>query len=123
MSNLSDYATESQAAEMLDLAPGKGDAWRHLRIYAPHIELVTLFGYTAVRRDVLEDYCHGARQEVKSGSVGEDHPGAKLDEAEVLAIREEYIPGEVTMAEIAQRRGVSIGCVRHIIRRITWRHL
>ena len=56
MSNLSDYATESQAAEMLDLAPGKGDAWRHLRIYAPHIELVTLFGYTAVHKVALQRY-------------------------------------------------------------------
>jgi hypothetical protein len=123
MSSLSDYATESQAAKMLELSPGKGDAWRHLRTHAPHIEMVTLFGYTAVRRSVLEDYCYGARQEVKPGSVGESNPKARLNEGEVLAIREEYIPGKVTMAEIAQRHGVSIGCIYHIVKRLTWRHL
>ena len=30
--------------------------WRHLREHAPHIELVELFGYTAVKKEDLKQY-------------------------------------------------------------------
>lgn len=56
MAELSDYVTEGDAARMLNLAPGTGNVWRHLREHAPHIELVELFGYTAVHKVALQRY-------------------------------------------------------------------
>ena len=51
-----EYLTESQAARMLGLAPGKGNAWRHLRDHAPRVPLVTLFGLTAVKKSDIQAY-------------------------------------------------------------------
>jgi hypothetical protein len=51
-----EYLTESQAAKLLSLAPGKGNAWRHLRDQAPHVPLVTLFGLTAVKKSDIQAY-------------------------------------------------------------------
>ena len=56
MAELSDYVTEGDAARMLNFAPGTGNVWRHLREHAPHIELVELFGYTAVHKVALQKY-------------------------------------------------------------------
>lgn len=67
MTKIADYVTETEAARMVGVTAGKGSVWRHLRQHAPHIELVELFGYTAVRRDVLRAYCENGRKRVYRG--------------------------------------------------------
>jgi len=62
MTDLNEYVTETEAANLLGLAPGKGDAWRHLRERATHIELVNLFGITAVKRSELRPYAEKLKQ-------------------------------------------------------------
>ncbi|MCB1714781.1 MAG: hypothetical protein KDK05_06570 [Candidatus Competibacteraceae bacterium] len=56
MTDLTDYATETEAARIVGVSAGKGVVWRHLREHAPHIELVELFGYTAVKKEDLKQY-------------------------------------------------------------------
>lgn len=67
MSDIRDYVTETEAARMVGVTAGKGSVWRHLREHAPHIEMVELFGYTAVQRDVLRAYCDNGRKRVCRG--------------------------------------------------------
>lgn len=147
MTNLNDYVTEKEATQLLNLSPGKGNAWRHLRTHAPHIELVEMFVFTAVRRDDLENYIQGTRKEV--GNVGEVHPMEKLTNskvrrgktwkhvkgnlgwatgykkrlttADVMAIRSEYFTTDVTQNTLAKKHGVSQSTISMIVNRKTWR--
>ena len=64
MTDLTDYATETEAARMVGVSAGKGVVWRHLREHAPHIKQENIFGITAVRRDKLEAWCGNGRKKV-----------------------------------------------------------
>lgn len=54
---------------------------------------------------------------------GEHHRAAKLTAADVLAIREAYRPGRVTMQELADAYGVSPQQIGYIVRGQRWKHL
>jgi hypothetical protein len=54
---------------------------------------------------------------------GEANPGARLTDAEVLAMRRRYSAGRVTMSRLAAEYGVSLSVVANVLTRRTWRHL
>lgn len=54
---------------------------------------------------------------------GERQGSSKLKEADVLAIRELYSPGSVTLAMLADRFGVTPTMVSFIVRRKSWKHI
>ena len=64
MTNLSDYVTETEAARMVGVTAGKGSVWRHLDDHAPHIKQEKVFGFTAVRRADLDEWCRNGRKQV-----------------------------------------------------------
>ena len=55
--------------------------------------------------------------------LGVDNPRAKLTESDVLAIRETYAAGGVTMQKLAEKYRVSHVNISLIILRKTWAHL
>jgi hypothetical protein len=61
--------------------------------------------------------------EVRNRARGEAHHRARLTEAQVLAIRAEYLPFKMTARMLAARYGVSIPTIRFILRRRIWQHL
>lgn len=54
---------------------------------------------------------------------GEDHCCARFTTEQVIALRETYATGGVSMRELAQRHGVSHRAIGRIVRRVTWVHL
>lgn len=60
------------------------------------------------------------RSRPRAGSL---HAMAKLGEAQVLLIRQEYGAGGVTLEALAQRFAVGETTIGQIVRRQTWRHL
>jgi len=65
--------------------------------------------------NVADSYRHGTR--VK----GQTHPGAKLTEADVRAIRQ--AARTRSFADVARSFGIAAGTVRQIARGLTWQHL
>ena len=55
--------------------------------------------------------------------IGENHGMAKLTEADVVAIRNRYASGDATMTAIAEDYGMTKVAIRHVVRRMTWRHV
>lgn len=51
---------------------------------------------------------------------GEQHPLRKLSAEDVLAIRANYVPGLVTLAELGEQYGVSIQTISTIVQNKTW---
>jgi hypothetical protein len=56
-------------------------------------------------------------------SRGENNPKAKLTEADVYAIREEYAQGQTSTAAIALRYDVSESNIQMVVRGQTWKHV
>jgi hypothetical protein len=54
---------------------------------------------------------------------GEQHPRHQLTTEDVLAIRANYVPGTVRMADLAHRHHVSKTTVSLILNGKTWQHL
>lgn len=54
---------------------------------------------------------------------GSRNPGAKISEADVVAIRDAYSLGGVTLAAIARRHGVTEGLVSRIVNHKIWQHV
>lgn len=54
---------------------------------------------------------------------GEETNNRKLNNSQVLEIRQEYASGGFSMRRIAQRYGISKTHVRQIVRKIKWKHL
>lgn len=54
---------------------------------------------------------------------GEKHPGAKLNEAAVIAIRARHAVGDVTCNALAVEYGVSFSLIGQIVKRRIWTHL
>ncbi len=54
---------------------------------------------------------------------GERAGGAKLTEAQVLAIRAEYQPGRGVWKRLARKYGVSDVMIRNIVLRKSWQHI
>jgi hypothetical protein len=53
---------------------------------------------------------------------GERHGGAKLTEADVLAIRLRHSQGDTATA-LAREYGVTVACASQIVRRLSWKHI
>lgn len=54
---------------------------------------------------------------------GEQHPHHRLTTTDVRAIRTDYVPGLVTLADLAGRYHVSTQTISVILRGKTWRHV
>lgn len=78
--------------------------WRHLRSERP----------------MLSNYKNRCGRKT---TRGEGNPHAKLTEAEVVAIRQEYDAGGTTYKAMAAKYGVDESTVGHIIQRKIWRHV
>ena len=76
--------------------------------------------YAGTRRD-------NARDVIERGSFnhrrGENHPDAKLNEAQVAEIRRRYQRGKVRHLSLAHEFGVSESTIGSVVLRRTWRHL
>jgi len=70
-----------------------------------------------------ENTRHGIRNGLMNFSVGEKHGNSKLTNADVLHIRQIYIPRVVTNKMIAAKYGVSVACIESVIKRETWTHI
>lgn len=57
------------------------------------------------------------------GTNGEKQPNSKLNEKQVLEIREKYTEGNTSYAKLGEEYGVSHSTIRRIITRKTWSHL
>lgn len=55
--------------------------------------------------------------------VGASNPSAKLTDEDVRLIRAIHAERMVSIAELAQRYSVTTMCIRHIVKRHTWRHV
>ena len=71
------YLSESEAAKLLGLASGKGNAWRHLAEHAPHIPIVEVAGQKAVKRTDVEAWLANGRSAVRPGGNKDLAPKAK----------------------------------------------
>lgn len=56
-------------------------------------------------------------------AVGEKASKAKLTEAQVAAIRREYVPFKVSTPALARKYGVAPSTIYNIVSRTNWRHL
>lgn len=66
-----------------------------------------------------------ARDRIRHGTQvrGESQPRAKLTDADVSAIREEYFSGDVRAEDIAARYDVTATLIQNIVRGKTWKHV
>jgi hypothetical protein len=66
-----------------------------------------------------------AKDAIRNGRTpqGEDNVFAKLTEARVRSIRDEYAAGGITMTAIARKQDVDLMTVSRIVRRKTWIHI
>lgn len=74
------------------------------------------------------EYCtrsHNVQHAYNNGlaEIGENHPKAKLTEAQVIEIRRLYASSKITKKAIAKKFGVGRTCILNIIRCITWKHI
>ena len=75
------------------------------------------------RRAAVNGDEHYLRRCPELAKRGEDHPGAKLDEEQVLAIRARHAAGADVHA-LAEEYGVTAANITcHIVPRRTWRHI
>ena len=51
--------------------------------------------------------------------LGEEHPGARMNDTTVRAVR----ASSERTSDLARRYGVSVGCISAIRKRVTWRHI
>lgn len=58
------YLSESETANLIGVATGKGNAWRHLRQHAPHIKIVKVAGQNAVLRSDVEAWLENGRSSI-----------------------------------------------------------
>lgn len=65
----------------------------------------------------------GARLHPEKVPKGENHPCAKLTNAQVLQIRQEYIPKVTKIKDLAAKFNVSFSIVWNIVIRKTWNHI
>lgn len=54
---------------------------------------------------------------------GEQHPSRKLLTEDVLSIRASYMPGVITLADLARQHHVSKQTISTILQGKTWSHL
>lgn len=66
---------------------------------------------------------HGPVTHPEKVLKGIDHHKAKLNEEEVLKIREEYVPRIITHSYLAGKYGVKKSIIGQIIRRVSWKHI
>jgi hypothetical protein len=66
---------------------------------------------------------NGSRLHPEKLSRGEEVNTAKLTEADVMAIREEWIPHVVSQKRLAKRYGVHLSTIQRALYGQTWKHL
>lgn len=66
---------------------------------------------------------HFTRLHPERVAHGEQHPNAKLTEAEVRDIRYQHQAGLITTGKLAKEFGVNQTTIRHIVRREAWKHV
>jgi len=54
---------------------------------------------------------------------GEANARSKLTRRDVLAIRQEYAQGQITQSSLAERYGVAISTIGHLLTGRSWRHV
>ncbi len=54
---------------------------------------------------------------------GQDHPGAKLNDAKVFEIRDMWKTGKYTLKQIGDKYGVSDSAINFIVRNHNWKHI
>lgn len=82
--------------------------------------------WTKRRADAHERICHGDRSRAARAHLdmrGEHNPAARLTEAQVSEIRQEWERGVRPQRILAERYGVSITQVSDIVRRRIWKHV
>lgn len=83
--------------------------------------------FLGTKRDNTQDMIRKGRAKLGqycSGSlVGELNPAAKLTEAQVRAIREEYATGGMSQPKLAKKYGVWLNVIWLIIHRRKWNHV
>jgi len=75
--------------------------------------------YVTQSENALRSYRTG----LSKAMVGVKNPHAKLAEADVLAIRDTYAAGGVTMQKLSNKYGVNCSIICGIIHRKRWAHL
>lgn len=71
----------------------------------------------------LENAADKSRHGRQCHMKGETNGFHKLDEEEILAIRERYAKGGVTYRDLAEEYNIAPSNVRFIVKRLTWKHL
>lgn len=66
---------------------------------------------------------HHARMHPELMARGETHGCHKLSEEDVIAIRNEYVPGIVTLQFLAVKYGVTISSIQLIVKYKIWKHV
>lgn len=75
---------------------------------------------TGTAKDNVADMFQKGRGYVVGGASGEKHPGAKLTQSQVDAIRSEYIPHVMSFQKLADKYGVSKRAIQFIVHRKQW---
>lgn len=71
-----------------------------------------------------KDHWTNSNQEARTRNlVGENNPAAKVTTAQVLQIRQEYIPKVTKVKDLAAKYNVSFNIILNIVRRKTWKHI
>ena len=75
------------------------------------------------KNNIADAKIHGTLVGSKGKILGEKNPNARLSECEVIKIRILYDGRKCTVSELAVMFDVSLGAVRSIIARRTWKHV
>lgn len=84
-----------------------------------------LFGGTRLEnnRDMAMKGRHWLQKDSSRAKRGISHKKAKLNDNQVLAIREEYQKGEGTQYQLAAKYGVCQRTINMVVRKIGWAHV
>ncbi len=74
-------------------------------------------------QDMMDRKRHRCHTQPENIQRGEELTQSKLTEAKVLAIRQRYAAGGVTLEELGDEFNVTKVCIHHVIIRKTWKHL
>lgn len=80
--------------------------------------------FLGTHQDNMDDMMAKGRRAVgdKVASKGENHPGAKLKDADIINIRRDHKNGE-PQTSIAKRLNMSLPPINQIVNRKSWKHI
>lgn len=76
--------------------------------------------FSGSRADNMRDMVQKRRNKTDRG---EDHTGAVLTDAKVIAMRADYKTGATSLAKLGDKYGCSFSTAQRVIKRHNWRHL